>query len=50
MGSDVTFIQQRVYDCDYQSEISNQFMLTVFSKSVVLRTEVSLNKSEVIAL
>jgi len=33
-----------------ESEMSNQFMLTVFSKSVVLRTKVSFNKSEVIAL
>jgi len=33
-----------------ESEISNQCMLTVFSKSVLLRTNVSLNKGEVIAL
>jgi len=33
-----------------ESEISNQCMLRVFSKSVLLRTNVSLNKGEVIAL
>jgi len=32
-----------------ESEKSNQFMLAVFSKSVVLRTKVPFNKSEVIA-
>jgi len=33
-----------------ESEISNQFMLAVFSKSVVLRMKVPFNKSEVTAL
>jgi len=33
-----------------ESEISNQFMLAVFSKSVALRLKVPFNKSEVIAL
>jgi len=33
-----------------ESEISNQFMLAVFSKSVFLRMKVPFNKSEVIAL
>jgi len=33
-----------------ESEISKKFMSTVFSKSDVLRTKVSFNKSEVIAL
>jgi len=33
-----------------ESEKGNQFILTVFSKSVVLRTKVPFNKSEVIAL
>ena len=32
------------------SEIGNQFMLAIFSKSVALRTKVPFNKSEVIAL
>jgi len=35
---------------DTESEISNQFMLAVFSESVVLRMKVPFNKSEVIAL
>jgi len=33
-----------------ESEISNQFILTIFSKLAVLRPEVSFNKSEAIAL
>ena len=33
-----------------ESEKSNQFVLVVFSKSVVLQTIVPFNKSEVIAL
>jgi len=33
-----------------ESETSNQFMLTVFFMSVVLRMKLSFNKSEVIAL
>jgi len=32
-----------------ESEINNQLMLTVFSKSVVLRTKASFNISKVIA-
>jgi len=51
MGSEVTFIQECTCACGYsESEKGNQFILAVFSKSVVLRTKVLFKKSEVIAL
>jgi len=48
---DVTFKQECACACGYsESEKGNQFMLAIFSKSVVLSTKVPFNKSEVIAL
>jgi len=50
MRPDVTIMQERVCDCGYRKRSNKKFMLTAFSKSVVLRTKLSFNKSEVIAL
>jgi len=47
-----TFIQERVCAYGYRKRESrpNQLMLAVFFKSVILRTKMQFNKSEVIAL
>jgi len=43
-------MQERVALVVSESKKGNQLMLAVFSKSLVLRTKVSFDKSEVIAL
>jgi len=51
VGQDVTFIKECNCACGYSENVKgNEFMLIISSKSVVLRTKVPFNKSEVIAL